>query len=103
MVWQDSFANGNGKRNRHGRIEGRAGVKLRTRRMERTAWLCEHCKAKGKTTLAKFVDHIKPLALGGTDTDDNTRNLCGPCHDEVTAEQFGHRLKARIGPDGWPE
>jgi 5-methylcytosine-specific restriction protein A len=49
------------------------------------------------------VDHIIPLALGGTDEDSNTRNLCKPCHDEVTAEQFGHRQKRAIGPDGWPE
>jgi 5-methylcytosine-specific restriction protein A len=47
-------------------------------------------------------DHIEPLALGGTDDDTNIRCLCGPCHDEVTAEQFGHARKAEIGADGWP-
>ncbi|MDX3884043.1 HNH endonuclease signature motif containing protein [Edaphosphingomonas haloaromaticamans] len=55
--------------------------------------------------MAAFVDHIRPLALGGTDDDSNTRNLCGPCHDEVTAEQFGHRapIEGRgIGADGRP-
>lgn len=93
---------GKGKRERHGRIEGRAGVKLRKRRMERSHWLCEHCKAKDKTVVAEFVDHIKPLALGGKDIDENTRNLCGPCHDVVTTEQFGHRKRSQIGLDGWP-
>jgi 5-methylcytosine-specific restriction protein A len=48
------------------------------------------------------VDHIKPLAHGGSDEDDNTRNLCGDCHDEVTAEQFGFKAKQKIGSDGWP-
>lgn len=90
------------KRERHGRIEGRAGVKLRKQRMERTAWRCEHCLAKGRVQLAEYVDHITPLALGGKDIDTNTRNLCGPCHDKVTAEQFGLREKKTIGKDGWP-
>jgi 5-methylcytosine-specific restriction protein A len=48
------------------------------------------------------VDHIKPLAHGGSDEDDNTRNLCGDCHYEVGGEQFGHRIKPKIGEDGWP-
>lgn len=90
------------KRNRHGRIEGRKGVAIRKRRMARTNWLCEHCQAKGKIRTAAYVDHIQPLALGGKDTDDNTRNLCGPCHAEVTAEQFGHRKQVTTGLDGWP-
>ena len=70
--------------------------------MLRTHWLCEHCKAKDITRTAKFVDHIKPLALGGLDVDENTRNLCEPCHEAVTAEQFGFMLKNTIGKDGWP-
>ena len=37
-----------------------------------------------------MVDHIKPLALGGTDDDANTRNLCDAHHHAVTGEQFGH-------------
>lgn len=36
-------------------------------------------------------DHITPLAKGGSDDDTNIRCLCKACHDEVTAEQFGHR------------
>nr|WP_245843028.1 HNH endonuclease [Sphingomonas laterariae] len=49
------------------------------------------CLPKGVTRLAAVVDHIKPLAHGGSDEDSNTRNLCDSCHAEVTAEQFGHR------------
>ena len=89
-------------RERHGRIEGRKGVALRKRRLQRSKGLCEHCRAKGITALAEFVDHIKPLALGGLDVDENTRNLCGPCHEAVTAEQFGYKKRLRIGKDGWP-
>jgi 5-methylcytosine-specific restriction protein A len=60
------------------------------------------CDAKGHITTATVVDHIIPLSQGGPDTDENTRNLCDPHHIEVTALQFGHKLKQRIGPDGWP-
>lgn len=60
------------------------------------------CKAKGLVRLATVVDHIVPLALGGADTDDNTRNLCDSHHREVTAEQFGQRKVVGCGADGWP-
>jgi 5-methylcytosine-specific restriction protein A len=70
--------------------------------MQRTHWLCEDCDAKGLTRAASVVDHIVPLALGGSDEDSNTRNLCKACHEARTAEQFGHKLKQEIGADGWP-
>lgn len=84
------------------RLRGRAGVAQRKRRLMRSFGLCEICQAKGKTAIATVVDHIKPLTLGGDDSDENTRNLCDPCHDDVTAEQFGYRKRIEIGLDGWP-
>ena len=92
----------NKPRENHGRIQGRAGMKLRRRRLNAQP-VCEDCEAKGITSLAETPDHIIPLAKGGTDTDDNIRCLCKPCHAIRTAEQFGHKVKRRIGPDGWPE
>jgi 5-methylcytosine-specific restriction protein A len=88
-------------RNGHGRIQGRAGMKLRRQRLN-VEPLCRDCKAKGIIRLAVTPDHIKPLALGGADTNDNIRCLCTECHDKRTAEQFGHRIKQEIGDDGWP-
>jgi len=73
--------------------------------MERTNWLCEHCLAEDppRHTLATVVDHVKPLALGGSDDDANTRNLCACHHAEVSAVQFGYKPpKRRISLDGWP-
>jgi 5-methylcytosine-specific restriction protein A len=64
--------------------------------------LCQDCLAQGRITEAKTPDHIIPLAQGGTDTDDNTRNLCQPCHAKRTAEQFGHKHRPQTGNDGWP-
>lgn len=89
-------------RNNHGRIQGRAGQKLRERRLKRSNYLCEDCLAEGKTTLATIVDHTHPLSLGGLDVDDNTRNLCDLHNEKRTAEQFGFKVKQAIGDDGWP-
>jgi 5-methylcytosine-specific restriction protein A len=83
------------------RIRGRLGIAMRKRRLEAEP-LCRDCKAKGLVRPAVTPDHIKPLALGGTDTDDNIRCLCADCHRTRTAEQFGHRKRNTIGRDGWP-
>lgn len=84
------------------RLRGRAGVKQRRRRLARTHGLCERCDEQGIVRPATIVDHIQPLALGGSDEDSNTRNLCDPCHDEVTREQFGQHKVQAVGDDGWP-
>ncbi|MBZ4319527.1 HNH endonuclease [Streptomyces huiliensis] len=35
------------------------------------------------------VDHVRPLALGGDDTDGNVHVLCRECHQLKTATEFG--------------
>lgn len=84
------------------RLRGRAGQQQRKRRLARTDGLCERCAKAGKVVLATVVDHIQPLALGGSDEDENTRNLCDPCHDAVTREQFGQAQTIGVDEDGWP-
>lgn len=84
------------------RIRGRKGQELRRRRLANEP-LCRDCTSKGRVTLATTPDHIIPLAQGGTDTDDNIRCLCQPCHEIRTAEQFGYRRKQTVGADGWPD
>lgn len=83
------------------RLRGRAGVAQRLRRL-RAEPLCRDCKAEGKITEATTPDHIKPLAQGGTDTDDNIRCLCADHHRIRTAEQFGQRISLGVDDDGWP-
>ncbi len=83
------------------RLRGRQAVAQRLRRLKAEP-LCRDCAAQGIVTAAEVVDHIVPLALGGDDSDANTRNLCTACHNIRTAEQFGLRRKVRIGADGWP-
>jgi 5-methylcytosine-specific restriction enzyme A len=89
----------------HSRVErkrGRAAVELRRRRLDRTNGLCEMC-LPNRATLATVVDHIIPLAHGGSDDDGNTRNLCRAHDLEATAKQFGQKApKQTIGADGWP-
>lgn len=59
--------------------------------------VCEHCG-----DVASEVDHITPLADGGTHRHDNLRALCKPCHSRRTAAD--HRGRAgrfvRADPPG---
>jgi 5-methylcytosine-specific restriction enzyme A len=86
------------------RLRGRAGMAQRQRRLDRTNGLCERCLDEGRVRLATVVNHKTPLAHGGSDTDDNTENLCRPCDVIVTAEQFEHSVDPRrgVGRDGRP-
>ncbi|MGW0972673.1 HNH endonuclease [Streptomyces griseus] len=35
------------------------------------------------------MDHVRPLSLGGEDTDSNVQVLCHGCHQFKTATEFG--------------
>ena len=83
------------------RIRGRRGVALRRARLEAEP-LCRMCNAEGVTRAAVVPDHIKPLAKGGEDVDENIRCLCAEHHDQVTREEFGYRDRPEFGTDGWP-
>ncbi|MGY2732799.1 HNH endonuclease signature motif containing protein [Sphingomonas sp. UYP23] len=78
------------------RLRGRAGQAQRKRRLEAEP-LCRICSERSLVTAATVPDHITPLALGGSDDDTNIRCLCQPCHDEVTAEQFGRTRGKGLG------
>jgi 5-methylcytosine-specific restriction protein A len=47
--------------------------------------LCRCCAAAGRVTAAAEVDHVVPLAKGGTDDWANLQPLCRPCHEAKTA------------------
>ena len=81
------------------RLRGRAGMTQRKRRLKRSNGLCEHCLEQGRTSAAVVVNHKVPLAFGGSDLDENTENLCRPCDDRVTAEQFGRLDPSERGVD----
>ena len=88
-------------RNNHGRIQGRAGQKLRARRLANDP-LCRMCAEHGLYIKADVIDHIVALANGGTDTDDNCQPLCTKHHEQKTAQDLGYKAKPQTGVDGWP-
>jgi hypothetical protein len=83
------------------RLRGRAGVEQRLRRLANEP-LCRRCLETGITTAATVPDHIKPLALGGTDDDTNIQCLCDPCHAIKTAAEGAAFEGAANHPD-WLE
>jgi 5-methylcytosine-specific restriction protein A len=72
------------------RTRGRAWMEIR-KRVLRANPLCVHCTKAGRLAPATEVDHIKPLAQGGTDDGDNLQGLCEPCHKAKSAHEQGSR------------
>ena len=72
------------------RPRGRVGAAERVRRLTAEPF-CLDCLARGHQRDACEIDHIIPIALGGTDDDDNIRCLCKSCHAARTKEQFAAR------------
>jgi 5-methylcytosine-specific restriction protein A len=61
-----------------------------TQRLELYLTAKGHCQACGWRLMPGTrweVDHIVPLALGGTDTPDNLQVLCSACHGSKTRER----------------
>ena len=76
----------------HVRPRGRINQRNRERVLKRDDYICVNCKAAGMTAVAEEVDHIVPLAAGGSDTDENKQSLCRLCHAEKTARERAEGL-----------
>lgn len=81
--------------------------KLRARHLDQNQ-LCVMCKAEGRVTEAKVVDHIVPHRgdMNLFWDADNLQSLCKPHHD-VTKQSLekggtGKQPRPTIGVDGWP-
>lgn len=59
--------------------------------------LCAECKQQGRVTLATQRDHIKSLAEGGTDTDDNVQGLCADCHEAKSKAESARGVRRAWG------
>lgn len=68
------------------RKRGRAGMRERAQVL-REEPLCRSCLERGISRASVVVDHIRPLAWGGTDTRANKQGLCKPCHDKKSAAE----------------
>ncbi len=64
--------------------------------------LCVHCETEGRVALADEVDHIIPIAKGGTDDTDNLQGLCHDHHARKTAVEQGKDAATTFGLDGMP-
>ena len=66
---------------------GHRWQKLRMMALRRDCYICQVCGLPvGK---GGHVDHIVPLAQGGTNSLDNLQTLCATCHSRKTAQQDG--------------
>ena len=84
------------------RTRGRKWMALIQKVKTRDKGLCRHCLINGHVTLGTEVDHVKPIARGGTDALDNLQLLCGDCHESKTRADMGYKEQVEIGLDGWP-
>ena len=59
-------------------------ARIRREILERDGYRCRQCGRAGRLE----VDHIEPMARGGSDTDsDNLQSLCRECHISKTARE----------------
>jgi len=89
-------------RSAHDRGYGRRHRQIR-QELLRTVVTCEECARRGRVTLGEIADHIVPLAKGGSGDRSNYQLLCRACSRDKDAADKGHKVRPRIGPDGWPE
>jgi 5-methylcytosine-specific restriction protein A len=75
------------------RVRGRAGQRMRAEVLAEEP-CCRLCLGEGKRVRATEVDHIVPLALGGSEARANKQALCKPCHE---AKSKSERETARNG------
>jgi 5-methylcytosine-specific restriction protein A len=61
--------------------------------------LCRLCLSAGKTVPATIVDHIVPLADGGTHAQNNLQPLCKRCHDAIKTPADAAAKRARDQTD----
>lgn len=69
------------------RTRGNTWMAIRHRVLTRDCGLCQVCDKAGRLTLASEVDHIVPLAAGGTDHLGNLQAICSDCHTTKTAAE----------------
>ncbi|WP_306674693.1 HNH endonuclease [Burkholderia cepacia] len=81
-------------------LSGGAWDVIRKRIRKRDGYCCRAC---GIAVRAGVVDHIKPLAQGGSNEDENLQLLCKECHDDKTNADQGYKVRRRVGFDGMPE
>ena len=70
-----------------GRIRGWKLTKIRDRILLRDMYSCVKCGRMPVNISDLEVDHIIPLHLGGSESDENRQTLCVKCHEAKNAEE----------------
>ena len=85
------------------RTRGRVWRRLREIVLKRDGYLCQcaECRRTGTMKLAHEVDHITPLANGGTDSLDNLQAINRDCHKRKSLGEAA-RGGATMHPDWLP-
>jgi 5-methylcytosine-specific restriction protein A len=77
------------------RLRGRSGATQRARRLAANP-LCRDClNFEIIERQAVEIHHIRPLARGGLDDDDNVWSLCKSCHDLRTKQELRDEAEGR--------
>ena len=82
----------------HQRSHGAAWYRLRDAAMRRAGGLCQVCAGFGHATMAREVDHIKPLWAGGPDIGANLQAICKPHHKAKSAHESAQRTRSELAP-----
>lgn len=93
MTWQGSSRK---QRQRHAGISGWQEQRDARRILERDGHRCYRCGGP-----AAQVDHLRPLAHGGTHTDNNLAAICAACHlakSQAELRRFSERQRAERHP-----
>jgi len=70
------------------RIRGWKLTKIRDRILLRDGYTCRGC---GRVSSSLEVDHIIPLHLGGSESDENRQSTCGDCHQKKSEQEEKER------------
>lgn len=72
--------------------------RLRYEILRRDSHTCRYCGASAPSTPLR-VDHVTPVALGGTDTPDNLVTSCEPCNSGKSSSTVDATLVANVSSD----
>lgn len=81
------------------RKRGRAAVRERAEMLALEPYCRKHLQ-RGERVLTDVIDHIVPLAWGGSDDRGNKQGLCHECHNEKSKRErdIGRRGRGRVNP-----
>lgn len=68
-------------------------TQLRKRILSRDNHTCQKCGVHRSDNVRLEVDHITPVAEGGTDAEENLQVLCSRCHRRKTRSEIQRGLK----------